>query len=201
ILRFDLSTLGEPYAVFANAPFNITSELLTHLFRPTGGPAVAHLILQTEALIGRNKAGIPVETFKSLLIKPLYEVTAVYHFSRSDFRPQPSVDTALFRFVRRTAPTVKPAHYDLYQDFLSFVAQDRVGEGAWLKLFSKKQLQLMTSRTELVPNRGLKSQSFTAVVAAFETFVAFCGPKHAVVKDSMSQLRHTQQQTQRHNAQ
>lgn len=199
ILHFDLSTLGDDYVVVANVPFNITSDLLAYLFQPGRGPAFAQLILQTDALQARTRGGQTGETLKSLLIKPWYDVTLARRLARRDFHPAPAVDTALFAFRRREKPLVAEAQYVLYQDFVAYVAGDRVGEGAWRRLFSKKQIGMMGRQTGLVLNRGLKSQSFTAVVEAFHSFVRYSQPKHGRVQGAMQQFRAIQGQTTRRN--
>lgn len=184
ILKFDLAMLGERYHIVSNIPFNITSDLLTFLLNPTSGAATAHLILQRDTLIGTNKGGHDTETFKSLLIKPLYTIEAVHQFARTDFTPKPTVETALFAFERRAEPLV--AQYDLYADFLAFVSKDRVGEGAWRKLFSKRQL---AAQSTLQQGRGLKSQSLTGVLAAFADLHT---AKQKIVRGAMRQLREEQ---------
>mgnify|MGYP001041344736 CR=1 FL=1 len=189
ILNLDLATLGRPYQVFSNIPFNITSLLLEHLFNPQTGPTSAHLILQTAALTETNRAGYQVHTFKSLLLQPLYSVGSVHQFARSDFSPRPGVDTALFRFEQREEPLIPAAQYELYKDFLAFVSKDRVGEGVWLKLFSKKQIKVINGRTDIVLNRGIKSQSLEAIVGAFKSFTAVAADKRPLIQDAMQTLR------------
>lgn len=189
ILTFDLASLPPGYKVFANIPFNITSALLEYLFDTNLGPLSAHLILQTDTLLGAGERGFILETFKSLLIKPLYTVDALYSFKRSDFSPPPGVDTALFRFERRQSPLIDPVQYDLYKDFLAFVSKDRVGEGVWLRVFSRQQLQKQAEQAELTLGRGIKLQSIEAIISAFKTFVIGSKAKQAVVNGSMAALR------------
>lgn len=193
ILQFNLSTLSQPYHIVSNIPFNITSDLLSHLLNLTTGATSAHLILQRDTLIGTNKVGAETETFKSLLIKPLYEIAAVHTFVRSDFSPQPSVETALFAFKRRAEGLVSAEKYPLYADFLAFISKDRVGEGAWRKLFSKRQLAQLTN---LQHGRGLKSQSLTGILAAFDQLPT---AKQPVITGAMHQLRTEQQRREKIN--
>lgn len=192
ILQFGLERMGGAYDLFSNVPFNITSRLLEFLFNPSTGPDKAHLILQQDAIVGKNKEGSETETFKSMLIKPLYRVRVRHRFFKSDFRPRPSVETALFSFEKRATPLIDVARYELYKDFLAFVSKDRVGEGAWLKLFSKRQIKRLVSQSGLMPNRGLKSQTVEAVVAAFDLFAALGGAKQKRVLGAMRMLRDEQ---------
>jgi 23S rRNA (adenine-N6)-dimethyltransferase len=189
ILEFDRASIVGEYKAFANVPFNITSALLEYLFADHAGLTAAHLILQTDAVFGTGERGLKLETFKSLLIKPLYTIDISHHFKQSDFVPSPGVDTALFRFERRTAPLINPAQYDLYKDFLAFVSKDRVGEGVWLRVLSRQQLRKLEAETGIVIGRGIKTQSADALAAAFRLFSAGDRAKHKVVSGAMDGLR------------
>ena len=200
ILQFPLDTLGIDYSVFSNIPFNITSELLEYLLNPLTGPREAHLILQTDAFVGRNKVGMATETFKSLLIRPIYDHKITHTFTRSDFSPWPSVETALFHFTRRTdSAEITPQAYALYKDFLAFAAKDRVGEGSWTKLFSKKQIGWLAQNGQLVVGRGLKSQSFAAIWQAFRYFVQNNRAKRHIITGAFAQLRNEQRKKEQKN--
>jgi 23S rRNA (adenine-N6)-dimethyltransferase len=189
ILTFDLASLPQGYKVFANVPFNITSALLEYLFDASVGPSSAHLILQTDTLLGAGERGLILETFKSLLIKPLYTIAVQHSFKRSDFSPSPNVDTALFRFERRQSPLIDPVQYDLYKDFLAFISKDRVGEGVWLRVFSRGQLQKQAEQAGLILGRGIKMQSIGAIIAVFKMFAMGDKAKHVIVNGAMAALR------------
>lgn len=189
ILHFPLGELPEDYVVFSNIPFNITSALLEYLFDPAINPAQAHLILQKDSMIGSNEQGADAQTFKSLMIHPLYAIELAHPFLKSDFIPQPGVVTALFAFTRRPAPLIDPADYDLYKDFLAMVAKDRVGEGVWRKLFSKIQLGKLTDSAILINGRGLKSQSAEGIIGAFKAFTREGRSRHDLVTGAMAALR------------
>lgn len=189
ILSFDFGSLPRDHAVFANIPFNITSLLLELLFTPATGPAQAHLILQQDTLIATSEYGT-AETFKSMLLRPLYDISVAHTFHRTDFTPQPGVDTALFAFFRRATPLIDAAHYELYKDFLAAVSKDRVGEGIWSKLFSRAQLHALDE--SLVLGRGLKSQSVAGIVDAFRMFTRGSRAKFNLVRGTMNRLREEQ---------
>lgn len=196
ILKFNLGSLTQPYKVFSNIPFNITSELLEFLLNPTNGPEQAHLILQQNALFGRDKRGRPSETLKSLLIKPLYDVRQEFEFIETDFWPQPSVQTALFRFKKRHSPLLTPSDFDAYKDFLAFISRDRVGEGAWLRLLTLKQLKVIAENTRLILNKGLKAQTLEAVVATFKACNKLSSSLSYTYKGAMKKLRAEQKRTE-----
>lgn len=188
-LEYDLNELGNNYQVFSNVPFSITSEVLDHLFNLEKSPDCAYLILQKESLIDDKAKG---ETLKSLLIKPWYEIKVGYKFSKSNFQPKPSVDTYLFSFKRREGPMIQQKNYELYRNFISFVSKDRVSEGNWKKLFTKKQLSILTTKGGLENNKGIRSQSFKAMVGAFEIFEKLNKDKFKVLDNSMNSLRDEQ---------
>ncbi|MCU0498477.1 MAG: rRNA adenine N(6)-methyltransferase family protein [Anaerolineae bacterium] len=193
ILTYPLEQLPKDYRVFSNVPFNITSTLLEYLFTPPSQPIQAHLILQVDGLIAEGGG----ETFKSLLLAPLYQIRLGHHFARTDFTPQPRVDTALFTFDPHVTPRIDPAQYALYKDFLALIAKDRVGEGVWKKLFSAGQLDQLRAQTGLIGGRGLKTQSAQAVIAAFEQFTRF--GKVALVRGAMQRLREEQDRREQIN--
>jgi 23S rRNA (adenine-N6)-dimethyltransferase len=167
ILKFDLNRVGQNYYVVANVPFAITSKILDHLFSAKSHISTAHLILQKDTLVDTHHERKPLQTLKSLLISPWYEIDLRHKFARSDFIPHPSVDTALFTFTKRSNPLIHAAHAHLYQDFLAYVSRDRLGEGAWLKLWTKKQLASLAHEHQLQMGRGLKSQSGDRLIQLF----------------------------------
>jgi len=166
ILSFPLQNLGGTYNIFSNVPFAITAPLLEKLFQPGHGPEKAWLILQTDTLLDFSK-GKARPTFKSLLLDPQYEVENLYDFSRSDFAPQPQADTALFSLIRRTSPLLPTQKYRLYRDFLAYISHDRVGEGVWKKLLTKKQLEQVARQTKLSLNKGLKAQNSQSLISTY----------------------------------
>lgn len=199
-LKFDLSSIDPRYIVFSNIPFNITSELLEFLFNPPYAPQAAYLILQEETLESTVSKGKSGQTFKSLLLQPLYEIESVYRFKKTDFFPEPSVETALFYFQKRRQPLINIQKYDLYKDFLAFVSKDRVGEGAWLKVFSKKQLEIIAKTSSLQLNKGLKSQNIESLAAAFTFFSTQSSEILRRVSGAMQSLRTEQKRAELKNA-
>jgi 23S rRNA (adenine-N6)-dimethyltransferase len=191
-LRFDYGTLPDDFVAVSNVPFNITSLLLERLFDPSHSPSRAYLILQRETLISQTGQGRG-ETFKSLMLKPFYEIEEVYRFERSDFAPSPSVDTGFFSFVRRSQALIAPVLNGRYKDFLATLAKDRAGEGAWRRVLSPLQLKRLFERSDVVEGRGLKAQAISGIVAAFEAFLARGDARYGTVAGGMDALRAEQQ--------
>lgn len=199
ILQYDLAQLPPDYKLFSNIPFNITSEIVEKITTPPSSPTAVYLILQTDTFISQTRYGVG-ETFKSLLIKPWYGITAVHSFAPTDFAPQPAVPITLFACQRLDQPLIDVAQMAAYKDFLAFVAQDRAGEGAWRKLFSVRELQQLATTAVLRLGVGLKSQTATAVAAAFGLFQQKPA-RTAVVHGAMAQLRQQQQKMDQINQQ
>ncbi len=113
-LDFELP-LG-PYTVVSNVPYGITAAIMRKLVHAARPPDEALMILQREA--AKKFAGTPRETRFSLLAKPWFEIEIIAAMRRSDFVPQPSVDSALLRVRRRQPPLVRARSRRVYEDFI-----------------------------------------------------------------------------------
>lgn len=116
-LQYQLPT--EPYSVFSNIPFNITTAIvgkLTSVRPPQQQPTVAYLMMQQEA--ARMYQGWPHESLRTLLLKPWFDVEIVHRFRRSDFAPAPRVDVVMLRLRKRGPPLVPARDRQLYRDFV-----------------------------------------------------------------------------------
>lgn len=190
ILAFDLAQFGGDYTVFANIPFHITTQILERVFDPSVGPQAAALILQTNALLDRGRK--EANTLKSLLIQPWYEITVLHEFSPDDFSPRPSVDTALFGFVRRPEPLLSPEMFPLYRDFLAFISRDRVGEGSWKRLFGRRTKEVIRQH-KLLSGKGLKSQRIDGLLHVFHKEVSSTPETQQRIRGAWKQLRREQE--------
>ncbi len=129
------------YKVFANIPFSHTAEMIKKLLFNKVPPDDCYLMVQKEA--AEKYAGIPADTLVSLLIKPLFWVDIIYHFSRNDFLPVPSVDIVLLQFERRRCGLIPLSQYSLYRDFIVYCRErtDRTVKQALKNLFSFSQIK------------------------------------------------------------
>ncbi len=84
---------SKPYKVFANIPFNITTEIMRKLAYAQMPPSEVWLVMEKGA--AKRFMGKPAESAASLMLKPFYDIDVTYHFQREDFHPMPSVDTVL----------------------------------------------------------------------------------------------------------
>ena len=113
-LREPLPT--EPYKVFANPPFDITSEIIAKLVGADRPPDDTFLFVQREA--AARYRGLPNETLVGLLLRPFFVPSIVHRFQRDDFVPKPSVEVVMLRLRKRGPPLVMPEDAQPYRDLV-----------------------------------------------------------------------------------
>lgn len=95
-LEFDLDSLGEPYKVFSNPPFSISSKIIHKFLDAENKPESFYLILQKQfALKLLNTDRHYTSQLGYELIKK-YQTKIKYPLKREDFTPPPAVPTVLF---------------------------------------------------------------------------------------------------------
>ena len=107
---------AEPYKVFANPPFDITSAIIAKLVGADRPPEDAFLVVQREA--AARYCGVPEETLVGLLLKPFFAPSVVHRFRRHDFAPTPSVEVVMLRLRKRGPPLVAPEDAQAYRDLV-----------------------------------------------------------------------------------
>jgi 23S rRNA (adenine-N6)-dimethyltransferase len=115
----------QDFKVFANIPYNITSDILRKLLYTAPMPKEAYLILQKEA--AAKVAGTPIENQFSVLAKPWFSFQIVRQFRRTDFDPVPGVDSVLLCIKKRSPPLIGEGDIDSYRRFIQY------GFGRWRK--------------------------------------------------------------------
>ncbi len=133
-----------PYKVFSNIPFNLTSDIVRLLSSQPNLATDIFLFAQKEA--ANQFCGLPKESLKSLLLKPVYFPSVTYRFRRTDFRPVPRVDVVLLRFEKRATPLVD--NIKEWRDFVVYViSQTQPNIISTLKrIVTVAQLSTITSR-------------------------------------------------------
>jgi len=96
-----------PYKVFANIPFNRTTDIVRKLALSSRPPEDAWLVVEKGA--AKRFLGLPHESLASLSLKPWFEGEVLYHFRREDFHPMPAADAVLLHLKRRPAADLTPA--------------------------------------------------------------------------------------------
>lgn len=129
-----------PYKVFSNIPFSITGEVVRKLLRATNPPADCYLVVQSEAA-SKFIHNSGSNTMATTLYYPWWNIHIDHRFQRSDFSPNPRVDTVLLHIQPRQTPLVPNTQKSFYQDFVAYhFTRDRfakyVPASQWLKLFN-----------------------------------------------------------------
>ena len=124
---------SEPYKVFSNIPFSITSKIIRKLTGGGNPPQEAWLVMEKGT--AKRFAGKSRDTTASLSLKPYFDCDIVHAFSRQDFHPMPSVDVVLLHLLRKEKPDIPLAQK---REFLRFVERgQRYGLTA---LLTKRQV-------------------------------------------------------------
>jgi 16S rRNA A1518/A1519 N6-dimethyltransferase RsmA/KsgA/DIM1 with predicted DNA glycosylase/AP lyase activity len=108
----------EPYKVFANIPFHISSLIVQRLVFEGGGLKGAWLIVQRQFA---QKLLIERTSFTSqlgALIAPFVHVAIRRPLRRTDYWPHPNVDTVLCELLPREKPLVKASDTVRYRRFI-----------------------------------------------------------------------------------
>ena len=111
------------YKMFANIPYNRTSQIVRTILQERSGMCEAYLILQKEA--AKKFSGSPRETLFSILVKPFFDFTVLTQLDRADFWPTPNVDSVLLSIKRRARPLIEAPDIALYREFVQY------GFGRW----------------------------------------------------------------------
>lgn len=105
-----------PYQVFANIPFNRTTDILRKLTEAAHPPEQAWLVVEKGA--AKRFLGQPRETLSSLRLKPYFTAEIAFTFRREDFHPAPSVDAVLLHLRRKAEPDLPPADRAAFAAFV-----------------------------------------------------------------------------------
>ncbi len=132
-LLWQLPCSGE-YKVFANIPFCHTTAILRKLTESKNPPTEAWFTMEKGA--AKRFMGRPRETYRSLIVKPLFDLKIVYHFLREDFHPRPGVDIVLVHLKKKIEPDIELSKWHEYDRFISNAFHHGLR-----RIFTKKQLE------------------------------------------------------------
>jgi 23S rRNA (adenine-N6)-dimethyltransferase len=104
-----------PYKVFANIPFNRTTDIVRKLTLGSRPPNEAWLVMEKGA--AKRFLGVPYEGPASLRLKPWFEGEVLYYFRREDFHPMPAADIVLLHLKRRPAADIAPVQRGAWMRF------------------------------------------------------------------------------------
>ncbi len=106
------------FKVFSNIPFNISAEIVRKL-TINNNFLDGYLIVQDE--FAKKLIGIPYDyknQMVSVLLKPWFETSVIYRFSRNDFTPKPGVNTSMIRINRLSQSLLELRDKELYESFI-----------------------------------------------------------------------------------
>jgi len=110
---------AEPYKVFANIPFHLSSPILKKLTESPRRPQAINLIVQKQF---GNKLLIDKEGFTGMLgaqVAPLYIARIRQRLQKSDYFPPPAVDTVMVELKLRDEQLIPEQHLPAYRDFIA----------------------------------------------------------------------------------
>lgn len=116
VLRYSLPS--EPYKVFANIPFHLSSPIVHFLTESPNPPKAIYLIVQKQFAL---KLLADDKHFTSQLgatLAPWWTVRIRKPLRKTDFSPPPAVDTVLLEMKRRDEPLVSLADAERYRDIV-----------------------------------------------------------------------------------
>ncbi|ATG73066.1 16S rRNA (adenine(1518)-N(6)/adenine(1519)-N(6))-dimethyltransferase [Zobellella denitrificans] len=148
-MKFDFAKLLEPgkkLKIFGNLPYNISTQLMFHLFEFAALVEDMHFMLQKE-VVNRLAAGPGSKAYGRLSVMAQYycQVVPVLEVGPEAFRPAPKVESAVVKLLPYAAPP-HPAH-DI--GCLSRVTADAFGQrrktirNSLQHLFSAEQLSAL----------------------------------------------------------
>lgn len=163
------------YKVFANIPFNITSAVLAKLTTGKNPPIDAYLVIQQEPAM--KYAGQPYyhETLRSLIMKPVFEVTILHYLRRTDFTPMPMASSVLLHIHRRQTPILSHNDYRKYRNFLCYTFSEpgKSIEDRTKHIFTKLQLRRLAHDHRFAANARPIDLSFEQWLALFRFYATY----------------------------
>lgn len=189
----------EDYKVFANIPFNYTSDIVAKLTSGNRMPTDIYLVMQEAA--ARRFAGMPHERNSqvSILLAVDFDVQILETISREQFEPMPHVEIAFTHFAQYPQPLVLESDRQEFRDFVVY-GYNRwapTALDAFRDVFSKKQISLI-ARSQSLAGMKPSDLSVDQWLHLFRTYREYADSKkkHLVV-GSEKRLRNTQAKLQK----
>ena len=179
------------YKIFSNIPFNLTADIIAKLISTPNPPKDSYLILQEEA--AKKYAGNPYdkERFRSLMLKPYFELTILYRFKRTDFFPVPKVDIVFLRIKKRDNPLIVVKESKIYGDFVAYAfgQHGRNLKERMKKVFTHEQFSRQARELKFSLSFRPGKLSFEQWLGLFEYFLRGISPnKQNLIRGSYSKL-------------
>lgn len=109
----------EPYKIFANIPFHISSEIVRKITQAAIPPVATYLIVQRQ--FARKLAPSPEHFTGALgiMISPEFTVRIRSRLERTDYFPHPNVDTVMIEILPRPEPLLPKKDMSSFRDFVT----------------------------------------------------------------------------------
>jgi len=133
----------EPYKVFANIPFSLTSDIVRKLLDGFNPPTDAYLIMQREAAL-KFGGEVKKQSLFSILHGPWFEMVIAHEFKAADFAPLPKVKIVLLWIHQREAALVNASDSETYRDLVTYLFNHANPNilPSLQKLFPSKQFEI-----------------------------------------------------------
>nr|AYM48325.1 rR adenine N-6-methyltransferase [uncultured bacterium] len=158
-----------PYRIFANIPFNRTTEILRRVTQAEHPPEEAWLVVEKGA--AKRLLGQPAESTLSLLTKPLFQCDICYSFRREDFHPAPSVDAVLLHLRRKQVPDVPSEQMPQYRRFVTGCFQKQ-GYGLARRL-TKRQISTALRLAHLPAALSEREMKYVQWLCLFRCYLQY----------------------------
>ena len=181
-----------PYKVFANPPFDITSDLIAKLVGSANPPEDIFLVMQREA--AARYRGVPNETLISLLLKPFFAPAVIHRFHRDDFVPVPSVEVVMLRLRKRAPPLVALEDAQAYRDLVvsGFTAWKPTIGDALAASFGRRAARRLLATSAVDATLRPAQVPFDAWLRIFAEFVRMPQPLRDRIGGAEARLRRQQ---------
>lgn len=160
----------EPYKIFANIPFSITTDIVRKLAETANPPTDAWLIMEKGA--AKRFIGQPTDNRMSLLLKPIYEMKIIDHLSPYDFHPAPSVNAVLLHMHYKENPDLSSNER---LQFAAFI--EKCQKYGIHKFLSKKQIRTALRQAKLQDIGQSYTMLYVQWLCLFRCYCRFCSKK------------------------
>lgn len=132
----DLPIPSEPYKIFANIPFHLSSQVVRNFTQTNHPPKSMYLIIQKQFARKLTPGNDHFTSQLSAELAPWFAIRIRKPLRRTDFTPPPAVDTVLLEIKPREAPLISDEQMADYQQFIERCFTDQKFFASLQKSFS-----------------------------------------------------------------
>lgn len=181
------------YKLFSNIPFNLTSDIFNKILNNYENIKDFYFIMQYEAAL--TYVGIPNETFKSLLFKPIFDSIIIHEFKNTDFNPVPNVKIVLVHFHKKEYCDIKNALVTDYFDLLAYLfnTSGTSFKEKTKRIFTYEQQKRLKKIIKIDMNTPITKWHLNQFLGIFNCYKEYVNDdKKKLVKDSYIKLKKEQ---------